>query len=225
MHLLASFLFLLTPVELEAAIVKLKPNISSSTKEMVVSEIVSKTKKYGFTEQDYPLIVAMIHNESNFAHIFGEHGEIGMLQVIPEDGHITDIVSKLDCDDHETYCKNGTPDVFRNSEPKSWLVRRFLAKHPHYALETGFAEMRYWKNEYERTLKRRYWTKFPTWYLQARLDDFNSREKNLRWWWNNLRNKAGDFVWVSHYNWGSKLSTSAASRNYALRVVKIMNSI
>jgi hypothetical protein len=57
------------------------------------------------------------------------------------------------------------------------------------------------------------------------MPDYDLQERMLRWWWNNLTTKAGEYVWISHYNWGSKLITSAASRNYALHVLAIKETI
>lgn len=227
--LLFGLLLFLPNVEfdLESKIKQLKPEINEYTMEIVKNTIENKSALYGFTQNDYPLIISMMKKESNFAHIFGEHGEIGMLQVIPEDGHIMKIVSNIVCIKTEKYClETGSPDVWTNNKINSFKVRRFLTLHKHYAIETGFGEMKYWKEEYVRTLKNKYWTKFPEWYLKNKLSNYLKREKSLRWWWNNLVDKVGDeYIWISHYNWGSQMATSSASRNYALSVINIMSSL
>lgn len=224
MNLIVSLLFCIT-FDIGDAVEKLRPDVSVQNKEIVVRSVSTRASKYGILPEDYPLILAMVKKESNFTHMHGSHGEIGMLQVIPEDGHIMEIVENLVCDDSEKFCKNGIPDVSSNGKLASWKVRRFLEQHPKYALETGFGEMQYWKQTYETRLKARYWTKFPVWHLKNNLDDYETRENSLRFWWKNLVEKAGDYVWISHYNWGNRMSTAVSSRNYALQVVAIMKTI
>jgi len=218
-------LILCTTIRVDAMIVKLRPDVSEKNKTTISSVITDRAAKYGWSSSDYGLILAMAKKESNFTHMKGTHGEIGFLQVIPEDGHIMEIVSGIVCNDKEKYCSNGRPDVKSDGVLASWKVRRFLELHPQYAFETGLGEMQYWKQEYEDKLKSRYWTKFPEWYLRKSLTDFEKRHASLRWWWNNLVSKAGDYVWISHYNWGNRMSTATASRNYALQVVSILNTI
>lgn len=224
MNLIVSLLLCVT-FNVGEAVENLRPDVSAQNKEILVDVISNRSARYGLLPKDYPLIIAMAKKESNFSHMHGSHGEIGMLQVIPEDGHIMSIVQNLSCSDSEKFCKNGVPDVLTRGKPSSWKVRRFLTQHPQYALETGFGEMQYWKEEFESRFKARYWTKFPAWHLKKNLTDYDSRERSLRFWWKNLVEKAGDYVWISHYNWGAKLSTASSSRNYALQVVAIMKTI
>ena len=217
--------FLCVSLNIGEAVEKLRPDVSLTNKQLIISTVLDRAKKYGVEEEDYPLILAMIKKESNFAHIYGKHGEVGMLQVIPEDPHIMKIVGEISCSNSEKYCVGGVPDVKSNGVLASWKVRKFVSEHPKYALETGFGEMLFWKTQYEDVLKNRYWTKFPAWYFKRKMPDYDLQERMLRWWWNNLTTKAGEYVWISHYNWGSKLITSAASRNYALHVLAIKETI
>lgn len=211
--------------ELEKKIKVLKPNISEKTLRLTVDVIVNKAVKYGWLDKDHNLILAMIKKESNFAQAFGSCGEIGPLQVIPEDPHIMKIVSELSCSNEDKYCLNGRPDVNTNGKLNSFKVRRFLSVHQGYSIEAGMAEMRYWKDQYDTMLKNRFWTKYPKWYMKNNINDYIIRESSLVWWWNNLVKQAGELVWISHYNWGSKLSTSPQSRNYALFVIKIIKEL
>jgi hypothetical protein len=211
--------------QLEDVIKQLKPDINPKVLQMVTDVIENRSSKYGFSNADHKLIVSMIMKESNFSHIYGKHGEVGMLQVIPEDGHIMKIVAGIECKDSEKYCKNFLPDVYSGGSLTSYKVRRFISEHHHYALETGLGEMQYWHDAYLKTLKQRYWEKYPRWYLETNLSGYGERERSLKYWWNNLVTKAGDLVWISHYNWGPKLSTAPASRNYALSVLKILEQI
>ncbi len=214
--------FLMSAVSLdtETSVKKLNPNINAKNLETVSTIVNNRAKLYGFAQSDYPLILSMIKKESNFSHIYGKHGEVGMLQVIPEDSHVLTIISKISCEKTDKYCGgDGLPDVYTGSKLNSFKARRFISEHPKYALETGFGEMQYWKLQYENRLKQKYWTKFPEWYLKNNLDNYNERVNNLKWWWTNLTTKAGDLVWISHYNWGNRMSTALSSRNYALQVL------
>ncbi len=216
---------LLCTFDIDAAIVGLRSDIRPKNLEITKNVLLQRSGKYGFSSSDFPLILAMIKKESNFAHIFGAHGEIGFLQVIPEDRHVMEVVSKIDCEPSEKFCSAGSPDVFTLGKLNSWKVRRFLTEHPHYALETGLGEMRFWKDKYDSSIKARFWTKFPTWYFRKQYPDFLQKETSIRWWWNNVQKRAGEYVWISHYNWGEKLLYHSAGRNYAVQVVEIMNSI
>lgn len=223
MNLIIS-LMLCTALDVGNVVEKLRPDVPEATKSYIVYAITTRATKYGLKEEDYPLILSMAKKESDFTHMHGTHGEIGVLQVIPEDGHIMEIVSKIVCEDEE-YCKDGSPDIWSDEKISSWKVRRFLVKHPKYAFEAGMGEMQYWKQTYDESLKARFWTKFPSWYLKKHLENFELREYYLKRWWERLVEEAGEYVWISHYNWGAKLSTATSSRNYALQVVTIMKTI
>lgn len=210
----------------EEKIQKLAPNIKHEIVVKISEVIVNKAPLYGFSKNDeIDLILAMTKTESGFKHIFGIHGEVGMLQVIPEDPHIMEIVSKISCTESEFMCKNGVPDIYKEGKIVSYKVRKFLSYHHYYALETGIAEMKYWRDEYFTSLKQKYWTKFPKWYFQKNLNNFDLIEPQIKKWWNYLVKNAGDLVWISHYNWGGKISTAQSSRNYALRVLSVLKSI
>lgn len=220
------FLMSISNYNLDDAIKRLNPEISTNQLAQVSSVISKRASLYGFTQLDYPLIISMIKKESNFSHIYGAHGEVGMLQVIPEDSHILEIVAQIKCEDGEKYCSEGVPDVRTDGKLNSFKVRRFISLYPKYALEVGFGEMRYWKDQYNIRLKRQYWTKFPEWYLKQRIKNYTENENKLKWWWNNLMAKVGDeYIWISHYNWGNRMSTALSSRNYALSVMKIKNQL
>lgn len=210
----------------EEKIQKLAPDIKHEVVLKIGETILNKAPIYGFSKNDeINLILAMAKTESGFKHIFGSHGEVGMLQVIPEDPHIMEIVSKISCEESEFMCKNGTPDVFKEGKLASYKVRKFLSYHPYYALETGIGEMKFWRDKYFSSLKQKYWTKFPRWYFKTNLINFYSIEPSIKWWWENLTKKAGDLIWISHYNWGNKISTANSSRNYALRVLSVLETI
>lgn len=225
MNFIVSLILLSMVPDTASIIEKLRPDVSEVNKNIIVGILSTRLQKYGMNNNDIPLVLAMAKKESNFAHIYGQHGEIGILQVIPEDGHIMQVVSQIECNDDEKYCVNNLPDVRSDGKLNSWKVRRFLSQHPKYAFETGLGEMQYWRDLYESKLKQRYWTKFPEWYFRKNLSDFDLVARSVRWWWTNLTEKTGEFVWVSHYNWGNRVLFSPSCRNYALNVVEIMNTI
>lgn len=218
-----------TPFNLESSIKILYPAVKPENLKMVITVIKTKAFKYGLTKKDYPLILAMIMTESTFRHIlYGAYGEIGMLQVIPTEGHIKKCVaSHIKCKSTEKYCKkNGRPDIYgKRGNIYSYKVKRFLASHPHYALETGFCEMSWWKARWHKVVKRRLWKYFPKRHLVKRLGSvkFESEEVKLRNWWHIAKNRCGDMLWVSSYNWGSVIPRGSIHRWYPVKILKYYN--
>ncbi len=214
---------------LEKGIKILNPNLKQKYIDMVAKTIKYKASKYGFYKKDYPLILAMISNESDFRHIKGAAGEVGMLQVIPTENHIKKIVARyIRCRPTERYCKkNGRADIYnRQLRISGWKVKRFLLKHPKYALEVGFGEMRFWKKRFDRYIKRRYWKNFPCWYYKKKHPEkFNLNKVKIKSWWRYAKTKAGDILWVSAYNWGSKIVIGNIARGYPLRVLYKYNKV
>lgn len=128
------------------------------------------------------------------------------------------------------YFKDGTYSLL------NWKTRLFVKHSVRGAIATGIREMRYWKTKYDRSLKRRYWTRFPTWYFKKRIKKRTSMnatrpiDKKLavrsikfhRRWWKKVTGLMGDRVWVSHYNWGSRLAPGRISRWYPKMVHKFL---
>jgi hypothetical protein len=112
--------------------------------------------------------------------------------------------------------------VFRKDgyHPLNWKTTLFLKYSPRGAIATGIREMRFWKRRYDRSLKRRYWTQFPAWYFKrkphGRTMAFHRR------WWRRVTSLMGDRIWVSHYNWGSRLAPGRISRWYPKMVYKFL---
>jgi len=179
----------------------LYPSIPAKTLNMVVSTIKSKAHKYGFAPTAYPLIISMIMTESSFRHVKGSSGEVGMLQVIPQEAHIKKCVAKnIRCSSKDAYCKkNGKPDIYWNEGIiLTSKVRLFLLANPKYALETGFCEMQWWKKRWHLFVKSRLWTYFPKEHLIKRLgsEGFKRDEPALRKWWALARKRCNDMLWV-----------------------------
>lgn len=151
---------------------KLKTNcITEKNYKMIINVIRTKAHKYGLTKKDYPVILSMMKKETNFRHIKGKHGEVGMLQVIPTENHIKRIVFKnITCKPTEKYCrKTKMPNiVYRKKYLSGKKTYRFLNKHPKYAIEAGLGEMRFWKKRYAKYNKRRFWKYFPKKYFQKK---------------------------------------------------------
>jgi hypothetical protein len=215
---------------IESAIKKLNREVKPETIKMIAKVIRTKSGKYGFTKKDYPLIVAMIATESSFKHIMGDAGEVGMLQVIPSERHLKKVVIRyIKCKSTEKYCKkNGRPDVYNwKLKLSTYKVKKFLIKHPKYALETGFGEMQYWKSRFDKKLKRRYWKRFPGWYYKKKFgkEKYKLAKDKLEIWWNYSKKRLKSLVWVSSYNWGSGLGISSVARGYPFRVLRHYNLI
>jgi len=207
----------------------LKPDIKQETVEMIAKVINTKAFKYGMTVSDYPVIIAMMSTESNFKHIKGTSGEVGMLQVIPTDGHIKRIVAKnIRCKFGEKWCnKNNKPNIYYNrGKIASYKVRRFLWDNPIYAIEVGIAEMQFWRAKWKKYLKRKYWVNFPSYYYKKSFGKkYLSKKSVLTKWWYNIKEKGGSLLWVSAYNWGGSLAKYSTARNYPLRVLVRYNKM
>lgn len=202
--------------------------IREKTVNMVTDVITKRAPKYGLKRADYPIILAMIMTESSFTHMLGSYGEVGMLQVIPNEQHIKDIVKNIDCKVTEPLCgKNGKPDIIlKGGMLSSYRCRQFIFKNPHYALETGFGEMTYWRNEYNKDLKRIFWTNYPSYYLSKYYGKkYIDNKEHIERWWYTIKNKLQDMTWVVHYNWGRNISLKPRKKYYGHRVLKWYNKI
>lgn len=105
-------------------------------------------------------------------------------------------------------------------KPLNWKTRLFMKYSPRGAIATGILEMKFWKRKYDHQLKRRFWTRFPAWYFKKRPKG-RTMEFHRRWW-NRVTMLMGDRIWVSHYNWGSRMAPGRISRWYPKMVYKFL---
>jgi hypothetical protein len=186
---------------------KLRKTTPKKTIQIVRQVLSTKSKLYGIPQKDYPLILAMIKYETNFTKgMKGAAGEVGLMQVIPYDKHIKEIVQNIKCDNDEKYCKAGYPDTTRNGKLSTYMTRKFLEKHPHYALETGLGEFQFWKSEYKRYIYKK-WKRVENKYSKY------------------TKKKLNDILFINHYNWGGRILTSKPARYYGINILKYYNKL
>lgn len=228
--LILTFTILLSSFPVADKIKKIAPNTKPATIKMVSRVLKNRSAKYGITKKDFPIILAMIKQESDFKHIKGTCGEFGMLQVIPTENHIKRIVSRIKCKPSEKYCKaNGKPDIYsKQLKLSSYKVKRFLWQHPHYALETGLGEIQFWKNRYDSGLKKYWWKKWRS----ARIKKSLSKRYNkkitsdcpeylqIKKRWFAMKRVMPKYLWVPHYNWGGRITTNPRAIGYGFGVYR-----
>lgn len=198
---------LLSSFSFRAKITKLRPKCPKKTITMIKKVLTTKSKNYNLSKKDYPLVLAMIKYETNFRTKFkGLAGEIGLLQVIPADKHIREIVQNIKCKPSEYKCgEDGYPQITNRLNKLSvHLTKKFLSHHPHYALETGLGEIQYWKNAYKNRL-------FKLW------------KKKRSKYWKFVKSRCKGILFVHHYNWGPRVLSSSPAKYYGLNVLKYYN--
>lgn len=113
------------------------------------------------------------------------------------------------------YFRGGT---YKTSITKTMMFLRFS---PRGALATGLFEMAYWKRKYDRSLKKRFWTKTPIRYFRKRGYNVYRSTK----WWKRVKKDLGQHEWIVHYNYGGRLVLSQTARWYPYLVAKFYKKI
>jgi len=211
------FLMLLgsTAPDVEALIVKLKPNINARTKTMIAETVVEYAPKAGLAN-DIKLILAVAFTESGFSHkrIPGAAGELGMMQVIPGDPHIRQAASRYVClpeEDRWVRDEEGYFRVCTGTKPNLRRLDRFIKASPRGGIAIGIYELAFWRSEYEAKYKARFWDR--------------PAPLAFRRWHNQVKEGLGDWVWVCHYNYGGHLRTSPTARAYPMQIIKNLKQL
>lgn len=199
-------ILLLSSFNFQAKIKLLKPKASQKVMNLIKNTLSTKSKNYNLHDKDWPLVLAMIKYETDFrANFKGLAGEIGLLQVIPADKHIREIVQNIRCHKDEKYCgKDGYPQIRYKNKLSITRTKRFLSRHPKYALEAGLGEIQYWKNAYKNRLYKKWKTKKTK-------------------YWKFVKSKCKGIMFVHHYNWGPRVLSSRPAKYYGLNVLKYYN--
>ncbi|MCX8008560.1 MAG: hypothetical protein N3A54_02555 [Patescibacteria group bacterium] len=142
--------------------------------------------------------------ESSYENIVGTHGEIGMMQVIPKDGHIQEI-----------YCNILNIRVCNVTAKE---LNEILKKNTKLAFRVGVEEYLYWKEQYRNKYKKMYWEKYPKWLLVDKDELFIKNHKKK---WETIKKILGDFVFIAHYNWGGRFLFSDSAWAYLFKVSNV----
>jgi hypothetical protein len=170
------------------------------------------------------LIIAVAKVETNCTHPPqpGGHGELGLLQVIPADGHILSAMGDYECEagNFESVRFNGVrlpvcaADGRLNvragkviSLPRAQAILRGSAR---IAFRIGILELQHWKARYEAEYVARYWA-------HRRILQATSAA-----WFTAVRRRLGSEVWVAHHNWGPRF---ISGNNYPLRIASEIEKI
>jgi len=218
-----------TPVDVEALIVKLNPEVGPLTKAMVAETVAEYAPKAGFTTlDDIKLILSVIQVESSFVHkkAAGASGEWGMMQVIPGDMHIRLAARNYVCSDEEAdklvrdgdgyfrVCYGRKPNIYSiKGEIYPNRLARFVKHSPRAGIAIGIYEMEYWKKMYDTKYKARFWDNplaVPTW---------------RRLWHEKIKSELGSQVWICHYNYGGRIKLSITGYNYPLSIIKNLSAM
>lgn len=183
--------------------------------------------------EDLAISVAWVETNCQHLRKRGLAGEWGILQVIPYDGHIRDIVGRYVCNDEgkKAFMRHngvmyplcdtsGRLNVWRDGKVVAWRVEAVLRSNARVAFWVGLRELGEWKRQYESVLYRKYWRVYPSWMDQKVSDPYAFRR-----WWETVKERLGSLVWVCHFNYGPRLVWGTVSRLYPLRVWRGMEKI
>lgn len=194
--------------EILEKILLLKNNVKEEHASIVTTVLAKYNKNGEIDDRDVDFLVAMTFIESSFENIHGSHGEVGMLQVIPEDAHIRDIFCKL---------------YTRCSEVRGGkALRQFLFDNEEIAFEVGVNEYLFWKEQYNTKLKKMYWSKHPVWLLKNESSFVIAQNKKD---WEIAKKIFGDNVFVLHYNWGGKYLISDGAWSYFRKLSSVLSRL
>lgn len=105
-----------------------------------------------------------------------------------------------------------------------WKTRLFARYSKRGAFAIGMFEMKFWKQRYETKLKRWFWTKFPWWHYKKR-GVTKDKYSLYHTWWKETKASLGDYKWIVHYNYGSRLSKSRLARWYPRKISKYWHKL
>jgi hypothetical protein len=202
---------------LERKIRALCPDVSPTILSILSEDIPAYR---GDISEDLILAVAKVETNCTHPPKPGGAGELGLLQVIPYDGHIVAALAEYQCEDDnkEQVRFNGAqvplclPDgrlnIHVGSSVSPARCIAVLRGNPRLAFRIGIQELKHWKEKYETLYLTRYW-RSPS------MLAYNG-------WYREVRSRLGENVFVSHHNWGPRFILRNA---YPLRIAKEMEKV
>lgn len=214
MNIIFASLFLLQMKEelyIEEKIKFLNPNVKQNY--LVIMKNV--LNKYYFEskidKRDVDILISMSYIESSFENIDGSCGEVGILQVIPEDRHIQEFLLLIVGE--------------KVSKDLRWKIRNFLKNNVHISFEIGVMEYIYWKEQYKTKYKNLYWSRFPEYEYKKKDPDFSANKKRYKNQWDKMIEYWGEYIFIAHYNWGGRYLISPTAWGYLGRVKNVVEKI